>query len=198
MKAAIQTIINRINEEAQRDSEARFEELQNNIEETIARENEFVRENLLKRRELVIRHNEQEYVRLLEHLSSRYSRDILAYQHTLVDEIFTLAVEKLIAAPAEELLSLIADSVKTLQGKFTLYLGELSASKVDRSRVAAALGEHPGLEIVIHDEVIWSKSGFLLRNDQVEYNSLFEDLVEDKRNEQSALILKEVFADFIK
>jgi hypothetical protein len=51
------------------------------------------------------------------------------------------------------------------------------------------------LIITLSPETIPQKSGFILRDDRVEYNHLFEDLVEDIKSRQTAVILKEIFGN---
>ncbi|MCL2548340.1 MAG: hypothetical protein FWE76_04150 [Symbiobacteriaceae bacterium] len=193
MKYGIQLIANRISEEAEAHNRERYEQIRSSIDEVIQRENSFYEESYQKRRELVLRQNELEYTRLLDHLKARFSREIMAYEHGLIDGIFALAVQKLIEAPAADFMSLFLSAIAGLSGSYTLYIGELSRHKFSTSEAVRAIAAAENLQISISSEPVFGKSGFLLRNERVEYNCLFEDLIEELRAVQSAQILKEVF-----
>ena len=156
------------------------------------------------------KHNELEYARLFERMNSRLNREILTYQHNLIDEIFDMAALKLRNASKDEFTDMFKAAVKELSrnsngdnsggnnprgGSFTLYLGERSKGKLDKTEIENNNININDITIALSDEFIPKKSGFVLRDDRVEYNCLFEDLIEDKKTGQSASILKEVFGD---
>jgi len=197
MKAGIQAIIQKINIDAEQHSNSRREQIMNDIDEEINGANIIHQNELAKRREMLIKHNEREYARLFERMSSRLNREILTYQHNLIDGIFDMAVSKLRNASDEELSDMFKAAVRDLKGSFILYVGELSKSRLDINNIEKIIKEkeNDGLDIVLSPETIPKKSGFVLSDDRVEYNCLFEDLIEDMKNGQAASILKEVFGD---
>ena len=195
MKTGVHSIIQKINADAEQHGSERYTQIKNEIDDVIHKENTFYREELDKRREILKNHNEHEYERLLERLSSRLNRELLTYQSELLDEIFDMAVCKLRDASEKEFYDMFKSAVNGLKGRFTLYLGEFSKGKLDNSKVTEMIKENQGLEIIASTDTIPQKSGFILVDDRVELNSLFEDIIEDKKNEQAAAILKEVFLD---
>jgi len=190
MRAGIQAIVHKINVDTEEHSNERREQMKRDIDAEINNDTAVYLNDLAKRREMLQKHNDHEYIRLFERMSSRLNRDILTYQHNLIDEIFDMAAEKLRDASKKEFTDMFNSAVKNLKGDFTLYLGELSIDKLDEAKI-----ENAGINIILSDVVIPKKSGFVLRDDRVEYNCLFEDLIEDKKNGQSASILKEVFGN---
>ena len=196
MKAGVQAIIQKIQKDAEEHSVERYTQIKNTIDNEIAADNKLYRDDYFKRREMLKKHNEREYARLLERLSSRFYREILTYQHNLIDEIYDMAVEKLRNASEEEFADMFKAVVRGLKGKFNLYLGELSAGKLDIAEIEKAVKGKRGLEINLSGETIPKRSGFILSDDRVEYNCLFEDLIEDRKNRQTASIIKEIFGDF--
>ena len=66
---------------------------------------------------------------------------------------------------------------------------------LDGRTIGEALGMNVGLDVSLSSETISGKSGFVLSNDRVEYNHLFEDLVEDMKAGQAAPIMKEIFGN---
>ena len=197
MKTGIQAIIQKINTDTEQHSNEFYEQIKNNTDAEIENENAVYLAEINKRREMLKNHNEHEYARLFERMSSRLHREILTYQHLLIDEIFDMAASKLRNASDEELSGMFKAAVKNLKGSFVLYLGELSKGRLDTAEIEKVLirDENNGIKIILSDEIIPKKSGFVLRDERVEYNCLFEDIIEDMKNGRAASILKEVFGD---
>ena len=195
MKEGIHAIIQKISIDAQEHSDEYRKQKITGADEEINSENTAYLDELAKRREILKKTNEHEYDRMAERMVSRLNREILTYQHNLIDEIFDMAVSKLRDVSEKEFSDMFKSAVKGLTGNFTLQFGELSKNKLDIKEIKRVVKENNGLDIVLSDETISQKSGFVLRDQRVEYNCLFEDLIEDKKNEQTALILKEVFGD---
>jgi len=191
MKKGIQAIIRKIQADAEQHSTERYTQIKENIDKEIKNENEFYLDDHNKRKDILKNHNELEYSRLLERLSSRLNREILTYQHSLIDEIFDMAVIKLREASEQEFSEMFKAAVKDLQGNFVALLGEFSKNKLNIDAIKEVTND--GLRIFLSDEIVPGKSGFILRDDRVEYNCLFENLIDDKKNDQSAAVLKEVF-----
>ena len=199
MKEGIQTIIQKINMDAQQHSSEYYEQKKNNIDKEISSENIIYLNDFSKKREILMKNNELEYAHMLERVKSRLNHDILTYQHKLMDEIFYAAVKKLRNISKNEFLDMFKAAINKLSGNFILYLGELSKDMIDADEIKKAVKEKPerktGLSIDLSDENIPGKSGFVFRDGRVEYNCLFEDLIEDKKNSRTAAILKEVFGE---
>ena len=195
MKAGVQAIIQKINADAEQHGSERYTQIKDEVDKEIASENIFYRKELEKRREALKKHNELEYERQLERISSRLHRELLSYQHDLLDEIFDAAAIKLRNISEEEFFGMFKAAVSGLKGSFTLYLGELSKGMLDIQKIDRAVKGNGGLRIALDTETIPYKSGFILVDDRVELNALFEDLIESKKGEQAAAILKEVFMD---
>ena len=195
MKTGVHAIIQKINLDARQHGDERYTQLKNDIDNEIDGENTFYREELDKRREMLIKHNELEYMRIHERLNSRLHRELLTYQRDLLNEIFDMAVYKLRDASEKDFLDMFRASIRGLKGSFTLYLGALSEGKLDIGSINESIEGNSGLSITLSPEVIPFKSGFVLADERVEYNCLFEDLIEDKKNEQAAAVLKEVFME---
>ena len=201
MKAGIQAIIQKIGAEAEEHSRDYFEKIKDDIDGQINGENIIYRDEQGKRREIFIKNNEHEYARMFERLGSRLNREILRYQRELADGIFDMAVSKLRDVSKAEFFNMFKAALKELTddfpggGSFILHLGEFSGGKLESSEIEEAAKETGRINIVLDPGFIPKKSGFVLSDERIEYNYLFEDLIEDKKNEQTAQILKEVFGD---
>lgn len=195
MKDGIQALIMKINEDSDRHAGERYSQIRDAIDNEVEGENKIYREEDDKQREVLRKHNEHEYARRIEYQRSRLNRELRINQFELADEIFGLAVEKLREASEEEFSVMFLAAVKGLKGRYVVHPGALSEKKISGRALSEAMGENVGLDVTLSVEAIPHKSGFLLRNDMVEYNHLFEDLIEDLKRDQAASVMKEIFGD---
>ena len=195
MRAGTQAIIMKIIEDAQKDGGERYSQIKDAIDHEIDAENALHLYESDKQHEVLRKHTKHEYARRLEYQRSRLNRELLVYQHELSDEIFDLAVEKLREATNEEFSKMLSTAVSGLRGSYILCLGALSVGKLDKRALEKAVQSNEGLKIGLGSETIPHKSGFVLRDDRVEYDHLFEDLMEDIKSERSAAIIKEIFGN---
>ena len=195
MKTGVHAIIQKINADAEQHGNERYTQIRDEIDKEIERENAFYRDELDKRCEALKKQNEHEYDRRLERINSRLHRELLSYQSGLLDGIFDAAVSKLRDISEKEFLAMFKSAIFGLKGSFDLYLGALSAGRLDARKINRIVRGSSGLDIVLNAETIPDKSGFVLKDDRIELNALFEDLIEDKKTRQAAAILKEVFMD---
>jgi len=193
MKHEIQAIIQKIHEDGEHHGKERYYQIKEEIDETLQNELQFHSDELVKRREMLLKNNDHEYSKMLERLASRMNREYLSYQHQLIDEIFDQAVEKLRNTSASAFNQLFLDSVRGLTGEYIIHLGTLSVSKFDLNSMQEAMNQNEGLSLTLSQKQVQNKSGFVLHDNRVEYNCLFEDVIESMKSEQSAGILKEVF-----
>ena len=196
MKAGIQAIIQKIGTDAARRSSELYERAISEIDEKYDSETQIYLDEFSRQREALNKHGEHEREMANERLRSRQSREILTYKRILVDKIFALAAAKLRAMSKNEFFLVFKSAIKALGGRYNLSLGEFSAGMLDPEQIGEAAQEAGGeAQIALCGEPVAGKSGFVLWDDRVEYSCLFEDLVEDLKNELSAKVRKEVFGD---
>ena len=193
MKAGVHAIIHKISEDANRHSQELYSNAKRDADAEADRTTAIYRTEWDKRHEMIKKHHKLVYEQRTERLRGRQNRELLAHQRRLIDEIFDMAVLKLRDITEAQFAELFTTAVRGLQGSYKLYLGALSAGKLDVRKIKEA--ENENLSIKFSGQLIPRKSGFLMKDDRVEYNCLFEDLMEDKKNDQAAVILKEVFGD---
>ena len=193
MRLAAQSIINKIHEDAEDHGAERYARIKAEIDDEIRAENEFYLSEQAKRREALLKHDGLEYSRLTEKLDSRLKDEISQYRNDLLDEIFGRALEKLRGIEDGELFDLLGAALGGLDGVFVLYPGEFSKDRLTDEIVSKAAEGISGLRVTLSGEAVPGKSGFLLRNETLEYDCLFEDMLDEKKNEQAAFITREVF-----
>jgi len=195
VKTRIRAILEKINEDAERHGALRYAQIKDAVDKEVDAANALYREESEKQREILKKHHEHEYARRLERQRSRLNRELLTYQQELIDEIFDAAAVKLRDSSADEYSKIFKTAVKGLSGSYTLHLGALSEGRLETRAIEDATEANRGLKIVLSNERIPHKSGFTLSSDKVEYDCLFEDLVEDLKSERAAAVMKEVFGD---
>jgi len=195
MKAGIQAIIMKINEEAGQHSSERYAQIKSSIDREIDEELALFTADSDKQRDVLDKHNQHEHARRLEYQRSRLNRELLLYQQQLTDEIFNMAVDKLKNLPDADFQKMFMTAVSGLEGSFTLHLGALSERRLGPGVIDEAMRLNKGLKVALSPETIPLKSGFIIRDSRVEYNHMFEDLVEDMKSSHAAAIMKEVFGN---
>jgi len=185
----------KISDDAQEHSSERYSQITGAIDSEVDGIIAVFREEQNKQRDVLLKHNEHEYARRLEYQRSRLNRELLLYQNELTDEIFDIAVAKLREVTNDEFTMMFKSTVKWLTGSYMLHLGAMSEGKLNDRALEEAMGETEGLFIKLSPETIPCKSGFALRNDNVELNFIFEDVIEDVKKDNAAAIMKEVFGN---
>lgn len=193
MNEGIQAIVRQIDADAAAHSQERLSQIKARTDSEITRENERFAADLTRRREMLVTNNNHELRHRLERYSRRLNRWLFLYRRELLDEIFDMAAEKLSAISGQEYMDIFINAIGKLRGDFTLYIGEYSREKLSAETVWNAARQVEGFDIVMSPDYIPRKNGFILSNGAVEYNYLFEDMIEDRKNELSSLMQKEVF-----
>jgi vacuolar-type H+-ATPase subunit E/Vma4 len=196
-EAGVQAIIQKIRADAEKHSRERAEEIRRECDELIKEEDALMSDDFAKRRENLLANNEHEHAVLLARLNNRTNRELSIYRHSLLDEIYEKTAAKLTAASDEEFAGMFSLLTEGLKGDFVLYMGQNSVGKLSNKTLEKAMAKNSDLRVSLSDETIPYKSGFLLGDERVEYNCLFEDIIENHKNEQTALILKEIFGEFV-
>jgi hypothetical protein len=192
----VQAIIQKIHIDAEQYSNERSAQIKGECDEAVNEENALFSDEYKMRREGLLAHNKHEYEVLLARLNNHANRELSTYRHSLVNEIFERAEAKLIVASDEELAGMFLLLAGEVMGDFTLYMGENSVGKISKETLNKAMETNLALRVTLDKSVIPHKSGFLLSDQWVEYNCLFEDIIENIRNEQASLLIKEVFGEY--
>jgi hypothetical protein len=192
----VQAIIQKIHTDAEQHSNEQAELIRRECDEAIGEENALFSDEYKMRREGLLAQNEHEYTVLLARLHNRNNRELSTYRHSLVNEILEMTEAKLVAASNEELEGMFLLLAEDIMGDFTLNMGENSVGKISKETLTKAMEANLSLRVTLGRDVIPHKSGFLLCDQWVEYNCLFEDIVENLRNERASLLIKEVFGEY--
>lgn len=118
--------------------------------------------------------------------------EVLQVKRSLLNHVFDDVRTILSSWQGETLRMFIQSAVKQLpQEQTILILGELTKdllSTEDRQELIASTNT-----LIISNETVAKKAGFVLQQDGIEYNYLFDALIEDLKQEYSSQLAKQAF-----
>lgn len=191
MRAGVNAIIQKIHEDAESLAAERLRGLTGEIDRHFDEEMNAHRRELARHCESLTKQKQRELEVSLERKRNSLERDLLAYQHQLLDDLFGMVVRELRDMPQADFVRLFEAAVRGLTGEYELQLGEHSAGRLSEADIGRACGDQ--LAIRLAGGTRPGRSGFLLLSPNVEYNCFFEDIVADLKERRAAMVLKEVF-----
>lgn len=87
----------------------------------------------------------------------------------------------------------VTDLIQAVVSQFNLNSGTDQYELILGEKTSQLLGSQITLPINVAEETIPQQAGFVIRQGSVEYNYLFDKLVEEKTNALQSLIVREVF-----
>ena len=119
----------------------------------------------------------------------------LAAKQEMLEKAYELALEKLCAMPAEQYTAVLAELMVKASSTGT---ESVIFSAEDREKVGKAAVEKAnavsGKQMVLADETLPIKGGFILKDQNVEVNCTFETLVRLQKAETAGAVAKKLFA----
>ena len=119
----------------------------------------------------------------------------LAAKQEMLEKAYELALEKLCAMPAEQYTAVLAELMVKASSTGT---ESVIFSAEDREKVGKAAVEKAnavsGKQMVLSDETLPIKGGFILKDQNVEVNCTFETLVRLQKAETAGAVAKKLFA----
>ena len=119
----------------------------------------------------------------------------LAAKQEMLEKAYECALEKLCAMPAEQYVAVLANLMVKASSTGT---EAVIFSAEDREKVGKAAVEKAnavsGKQMVLSDETLPIKGGFILKDQNVEVNCTFETLVRLQKAETAGAVAKKLFA----
>ncbi|GEN49795.1 V-type ATP synthase subunit E [Alkalibacterium pelagium] len=136
---------------------------------------------------------EHDYTIRRNTLDIRRRNEVLAAKQSILNNTFKEAKYKLDNLDKETFRQFTANVLKqfTNEEQVTLKLGEKSAHSIDGAWVTA--NKPAELTVLVSDETVKGQSGFLIEKNGIEYNFLFDSLVEDAKTDILPDISNELF-----
>lgn len=139
----------------------------------------------------------QKYKSLLTQNKQSYNNqkrnDLLGVKEGIIREVIQEALAKLQLFEENQLVPFIEQALSQIDANkpHSIQFGDQTLNKVSQELLNRFKAESPGLEIL--DETIQKSSGFVVEQDGIEYNYIFEDLIKEIEPELKVDISKEVF-----
>lgn len=177
-KDALQKEINQVTEEAERKLEQKKQEAEAEKE---TRKNQI--DSQLK----------QEYEIKQNTLTVQQRNQTLAAKQRILDQVFSDAADILHTLDQPTTQTFLENIFQQFegQGEMELVLGERTKEKMNQDWLQNLSVE--GTTIVVSDETIPNQSGAILKKQGIEYNFLFDDLLEDIRNDVIQPVSNQLF-----
>lgn len=113
-------------------------------------------------------------------------------RQALMDQLFAGAVQKMEAWDNQSILEFTRAILNQFNDKeLQLVFGDKTKTILTANELASLTDQFSNISIV--DEVIPNQSGFVLKDQRIDYNFLFEQLVDSVRNDLSADLAQQVF-----
>lgn len=147
----------------------------------------------LQSKEEIKANYEQEYTIKKNTLNIKRRNDILAAKQVILTNVFEEAKLKLDHLNQESFKEFTLNVLNQFQGEreVRLKLGEKSAGAIDSTWLTS--NEFNQLNVIFSEETVPKQSGLLIEKNGIEYNFLFDSLIEDAKMDILPEISKELF-----
>ncbi|MDO5457196.1 MAG: hypothetical protein Q4F26_02540 [Atopococcus tabaci] len=139
----------------------------------------------------------QKYNSLLTQNKQSYKNEkrnnLLGVKEGIIGEVIQEALAKLQLFEEEQLVPFIEQALSQIDGNkpHTIQFGDQTIDKISEELLDRLKAEN--IELIISDQTIQRSSGFIVEQDGIEYNYIFEDLIKEIEPELKVDISKEVF-----
>lgn len=136
---------------------------------------------------------QQEYTIRKNTLDVQKRNDVLAHKQQILSKILADTKEQLKQVDQETFRTFLSDVLKQFegQGEVGLVLGEQTQGLVDQDWLSQQ--NFSDLRITLNDETEQNEAGVIVQKDGIDYNFLFDELVDDMRTNLLPEISKELF-----
>ncbi|MBD3949870.1 hypothetical protein I4Q36_01720 [Tuanshanicoccus lijuaniae] len=152
--------------------------------EKLTREKEIARQHLLDK-------EAQRLVRLEQQMTNQGRQGNLINRQHLIDELFEGAVEQMTNWSSDTLQSFLSKVLDQFQQQVTLVFGDKTKGQLSTEQLAALQSHYPN--VTVSEELLANAAGFIIRDARVDYNFLYNQLVDSIRSEMSTQLVQQVF-----
>ncbi|MBR7927330.1 hypothetical protein KBI51_03995 [Aerococcaceae bacterium zg-ZUI334] len=153
--------------------------------EKLTREKELARQHLLDK-------EAHKLVRLEQQMANQGRQGNLMNRQHLIDTLFEGAVEQMTSWSGDALQSFLVKILNQFkEQQVTLLFGDKTKDQLTPEQVESLQSIYPNVSV--SEEVVANAAGFIIRNARVDYNFLFNQLVDSIRSEMSTQLVQQVF-----
>lgn len=188
--ADIQTLVNRVMANAEQEEKAKLAEFETEMNEEVKNAKAQNDEQVENEKQ----HIENAEARNLQTQKQSYlntlRNDKLQAKQGLLEKVYSQAIVELQQLSSEEFTALIKGALDQVAGteNLTLTIGEFSQHQFDANQVKTL-----NQTVQIGEGFIPKRSGFVLSNEEVDYNFTFESIIDQKKKELAPKLVKQAF-----
>ncbi|MBK0348115.1 hypothetical protein JDW15_05585 [Aerococcaceae bacterium zg-ZJ1578] len=153
--------------------------------EKLTREKELARQHLLDK-------EAHKLVRLEQQMANHGRQGNLMNRQHLIDTLFEGAVEQMTSWSGDTLQSFLLKILNQFkEQQVTLLFGDKTKDQLTSEQVESLQSMYSNVSV--SEEVVANAAGFIIRDARVDYNFLFNQLVDSIRSEMSTQLVQQVF-----
>ncbi|MFK8242619.1 MULTISPECIES: hypothetical protein [unclassified Facklamia] len=153
--------------------------------EKLTREKELARQHLLDK-------EAHKLVRLEQQMANQGRQGNLMNRQHLIDTLFEGAVEQMTSWSGDTLQSFLLKILNQFkEQQVTLLFGDKTKDQLTSEQVESLQSMYSNVSV--SEEVVANAAGFIIRDARVDYNFLFNQLVDSIRSEMSTQLVQQVF-----
>src|SRR5699024_1626184 len=164
-----------------------------NAEEEIQAAKQSAEEKKQRQFERIDQDINNQYEIELNSISINERNEKLKIKQSYIEQVLNKVQSKLDAIDAESFKSFTTDILKQFSDAkhLDLVLGEKSKGLIDDNWLSSINVD--GLDVSLSDKTVPNESGFLLEDENIEYNFLFSELIKNNKNEYIRQIDQKLF-----
>lgn len=164
-----------------------------NAEEEIQAAKQSAEEKKQRQSERIDQDVNNQYEIELNSISINERNEKLKIKQSYIEQVLNKVQSKLDAVDAESFKSFTTDILKQFSDAkhLNLVLGEKSKGLIDDNWLSSINVD--GLDVSLSDKTVPNESGFLLEDENIEYNFLFSELIKNNKNEYIRQIDQKLF-----
>ncbi|HAJ70109.1 MAG: hypothetical protein L0J48_00720 [Alkalibacterium sp.] len=191
--ADLKLLTERVVEKEKTEIRQRVDEARENAEDEIQAARAKEEQSKIERKQTIDEQTKQKYQIRLNTLEVEKRDNILAAKQRILSKVLEDANHELDQIQAFEFKTFLANILTQFkdEGSVELLLGEKTSGLVSQEWVDETTGSQ--LKATLLNETVANKAGVLVQKEGIEYNFMFDALIENSRAELVRIIAKELF-----
>lgn len=171
----------------------RVEEARKNAEDEVQAARAKAEQDKIARKQTIDENAQQNYTIRNNTLEIQKRNDVLSAKQAILSRVLEDAKVELDQINEADFKQFTKDVISQFQSenKVTIVLGSKTAGLIDQAWLESATGS--SIEATLSNETVKNEAGLLVQIEGIEYNFLFDALIEDARSEIVPIITKELF-----
>ncbi|WP_225744236.1 V-type ATP synthase subunit E family protein [Marinilactibacillus sp. Marseille-P9653] len=171
----------------------RVEEARKNAEDEVQAARAKAEQDKIARKQTIDENAQQNYTIRNNTLEIQKRNDVLSAKQAILSRVLEDAKVELDQINEAAFKQFTKDVISQFQSesKVTIVLGSKTVGLIDQAWLESATGS--SIEATLSNETVQNEAGLLVQIEGIEYNFLFDALIEDARSEIVPIITKELF-----